>query len=166
MTPKWGDNVSGGEIWQAVNEGLMICSGLAVATGWYFIRHKQVDIHRRFMLTGATFGALFFLSYLASTVFVGDTFYGGPKAYAAPYQVFLLIHILLATVAAVLGVITLRYAFRQRFQSHRKVAPWTASLWLISAATGLGVFLLLFVIFKPGPSTTSLIQILRGHANG
>lgn len=158
--------MSGGEIWQAVNEGFMICSAVAVAIGWYFIRRKNVNIHRRFMLTGATFGALFFVSYLASTVWVGDTFYGGPKAYAGAYQVFLLVHILLATVAAVLGVITLRYALRERFQSHRKVAPWTASLWLISAVTGLGVFLLLFVIFPPGPSTTSLIQILQGHAHG
>ncbi|MHB1955471.1 MAG: DUF420 domain-containing protein [Sulfobacillus sp.] len=152
-------------IWGAVNEGLMIVSAVAVGFGWYFIRRKNIAVHRRFMLTAATFGALFFVSYLANTLWLGDTFYGGPKTYAAAYQIFLLIHVLLATAAGVMGVITLRYALRERFSSHRKIAPWTASMWLIAAITGLAVFLLLFVIFPPGPTTTSLIQILMGHAN-
>lgn len=151
-------------IWGLVNEVIMILSALSVATGWYFIRRKKVDIHRRFMLTGATLGAAFFVSYLLSTLLIGDTFFGGPKVYSGPYQAFLLIHVFLATVAAVLGVITLRYAFRERFRSHRKVAPWTATLWFISALTGLAVFLMLFVVFSPGPSTKSLIQILFGHS--
>lgn len=151
-------------IWGAVNEGLMIISAISVAFGWYFIRRKQVAVHRRFMLTAATFGALFFVSYLLNTFLVGDTFYGGPKAYAASYQIFLLIHVVLATAAGVMGVITLRYALQSRFSTHRKVAPWTATMWLIAAITGLAVFLLLFVIFPPGPTTTSLLQILTGHS--
>ncbi len=149
--------------WGLVNEVLMIASAVVVACGWYFIRHKRIDIHRKFMLTGVSLGAAFFVSYLLSTLVIGDTYFGGPKKYNAPYQAFLQIHVLLATAAAIMGVITLRRALKGRFNQHRKIAPWTATFWFVAAATGLGVFLLLFVIFPPGPTTGNLIQILTGQ---
>lgn len=147
-------------VWGFINEAFMIISAVCVAIGWYFIRQKRVRTHRAFMLAGTVFGAAFFVSYLLATFFVGDTFFGGPAKYGVAYQIFLQVHVLLATLAAVLGVITLRRAFKGRFRKHRQVAPWTASMWFISAITGLGVYLMLFVIFPPGPSTTSLIKIL------
>ncbi len=148
--------------WGLVNEVLMISSAVIVAFGWYFIRHKRIDIHRKFMLAGASLGAAFFVSYLLATIVIGDTYFGGPKKYNAPYQVFLQVHVLLATAAAIMGVITLRRALKGRFSQHKKIAPWTATFWLIATVTGLGVFLLLFVIFSPGPTTTSLLKILTG----
>jgi putative membrane protein len=54
----------------------------------------------------------------------------------------------------------LRWAFRRRFGRHRKVAPWTAVLWFVSAASGLAVFLFLFVVFPSNTSTTSLLNVL------
>ncbi|WP_053960486.1 DUF420 domain-containing protein [Sulfobacillus thermosulfidooxidans] len=149
--------------WGLFNELLMITSAVVVAFGWYFIRHKRIDIHRKFMLTGASLGAAFFVSYVLSTFTIGDTYFGGPKKYNAPYQVFLQFHVILATAAAVMGVITLRWALRARFNKHKKIAPWTATFWFVSALTGLAVFLMLFVIFPPGPTTKSLVQILVGH---
>jgi putative membrane protein len=150
-------------LWGLFNEVVMIASATVVAFGWYFIRHKQVAVHRKFMLAGSTLGAVFFVSYLLSTFLVGDTYFGGPAKYNVSYQTFLLIHILLATAAAVMGVITLRYALKGRFRQHRKIAPWTATFWFIAAITGLAVFLLLFVIFPPGATTKSLIDIIVGH---
>lgn len=146
--------------WALVNESFMILSAIAVGFGWYHIRHNHRETHRKFMLTGVYLGGAFFVSYVLSTLFVGDTFFGGPKKYNAPYQIFLQVHVLLATAAAIAGVITLRYALRERFGKHKKIAPWTASMWFISAITGFGVFLMLFVIFPPGPTTPNLVKIL------
>lgn len=143
-----------------INECFMLASASFVAAGWVQIRRGHVHRHRRFMLTAASLGAAFFVSYLLATLTVGDTLYGGPHRYALGYQVFLQVHVILATAAAVLGVITLRLAWRRRYRRHRRVAPWTATLWFISAASGLVVFLLLFVVFPPGPHTTSLIHVL------
>jgi putative membrane protein len=138
----------------------MLASAFSIAIGWYYVRHHNIHAHRRMMLIGAAFGSAFFVSYALSTLMIGDSLYGGPHRYAGGYQTFLQIHVTLATAAAVFGVLTLRFAFRRAFRKHRKVAPWTAVLWLISAASGLAVFLFLFVIFPTGPSTTSLIQVL------
>ncbi len=144
------------------SEVLMIGSALCIAVGWYFIRRHRVATHRALMLIGSALGVGFFISYALRTLLIGDTTFGGPKDLNSAYLIFLQSHATLATVAGVLGVITLRYALRSRFRSHRRVAPWTATLWLIAAASGLVVFLLLYVIFAPGP-TTNVINAVVGR---
>lgn len=136
-----------------LNEVFMISSGLCVACGWYFIRHQRVDLHRRLMLAATVLGAAFFLSYVLHTVLVGDTSFGGPATLRGAYLGFLQTHSLLATVAGVMGVITLRRALRGRFAAHRRIAPWTATLWFVAVVTGFAVFLLLYVVFPPGATT-------------
>jgi putative membrane protein len=148
--------------WAVLDEAFMIASALSVATGWYWIRRHRVDRHRRWMLTGAALAVAFFLTYVAKTLFVGDTAFGGPARLALLYQGFLQTHTVLATVAALLGIVTLRRALRRDFVRHRRIAPWTATTWLVTAATGLGVFLLLYVIYPPGPTSTNLLRVLFG----
>ncbi len=138
----------------------MLTSGALVGVGWYQIRRGRVRLHRGLMLAGASLAAAFFVSYLLSTLLIGDSLYDGPPRFGTAYQAFLLIHVTLATLAAILGVITLRRAFLRRFSRHRRVAPWTAVLWFVSAASGLGVFLILFVIFPSHTSTTSIFTVL------
>jgi putative membrane protein len=144
-----------------LNEACMLASAVALAGGWRLIRRGQVDRHRRAMLAAAAFAVAFFLSYALHSLLVGDTSFGGPAAWRLPYLVFLQIHTVLATVAGVMGIVTLRRALRRQFAMHRRIAPWTASLWLVAAGTGLVVFLMLYVVFPPGP-TTNLFRAL-GH---
>lgn len=145
-----------------LNEAFMLSSAACVAVGWYQIRRGRRDTHRRLMLTGVTLGALFFISYALHTLLVGDTSFGGPKIWQFPYMAFLQVHSVLATVAAVLGVITLRRALRGRFAQHRRIAPWTAVSWFVAAGMGLMVFLLLYVVFPPGP-VHGLVRTITGH---
>ncbi len=145
-----------------LNEAFMLSSAVCVALGWYNIRRGRRAVHRRYMLTGAYLAAAFFVSYALHTVFVGDTSFGGPAAWNIPYLTFLQIHTILATVAAVLGIFTLTYALRENFSKHRKIAPWTAVSWFVAAGMGLGVFLMLYVVFPPGP-TTNMIRAILGH---
>jgi putative membrane protein len=145
-----------------LNEAFMLGSAAAVAVGWLSIRQGRRERHRALMLSGAALAVLFFLGYALRTLVVGDTLFGGPRVLALPYQVFLQAHTLLATVAAVFGIVTLRFALREEFTRHRRVAPWTASIWFVAAGTGLVVFLMLYVIFAPGP-TTNVFRAVVGH---
>lgn len=150
--------------WALLNEIFMIASSIFAGIGWYHIKHRDVHRHRRMMVWAASLGAAFFVSYVLGTLLVGDSQFGGPQSYAMLYQVILQIHVMLATIAAVLGVLTVVLAVRRRFHIHRKIAPWTAILWFVSAGTGLIVYLMLFVIFPPGPSVGNLLHlILSGH---
>jgi putative membrane protein len=145
-----------------LNEAFMIASAVSVALGWVAIRRRDVHAHRRRMLLGAALAVLFFVSYVARSLLVGDTSFGGPAGWRLPYQIFLQVHSILAVVAAVLGIVALRRAFARRFRRHRRVAPWAATLWFVAAGTGLMVFLLLYVVYPPGP-THSLLHTITGH---
>ncbi|MHB1980883.1 MAG: DUF420 domain-containing protein [Sulfobacillus sp.] len=150
-------------MWLAyLNEAFMISSALCLAFGWRAIRSHQIAVHRRLMIWASWLGGLFFVTYVVKTLLVGDTSFGGPLTWSTFYQVFLQTHATLATVAGVLGIITLRLALTARFGRHRRVAPWTATLWLIAAGSGLMVFLLLYIVFPAG-ATTNVLQALTGH---
>jgi putative membrane protein len=145
-----------------LNEAFMLLSALSVALGWRAIRRGRREVHRRYMLTASTLAVAFFLSYMLKSLLVGDTNFGGPKAWAVPYLVFLQVHTILATLTAVLGIVTLRYALRSRFGQHRRVAPWTATSWFVAAGMGLAVFLMLYIVFPPG-ATTNMLRAIIGH---
>lgn len=68
------------------------------------------------------------------------------------YHIFLIFHIVLATVAAVFGITTLTLGFKAQFAKHRKWGRVTAVIWFITAITGVAVYVLLY-IFYPGGHT-------------
>lgn len=152
------------QVWPLLNEIFMIISALLIATGWVYIRRGQRETHRKLMLTGAAFATAFFISYVLRTLFVGDTTFAGPHKYTTAYTIFLQAHATLATVAAIIGIITIRRALLQRFDLHRRIAPWTASVWMVAAASGLVVFLLLYVIYAPGETTNIFRAVTAGGA--
>lgn len=153
------------QIWPLLNEIFMIISAGLIATGWAYIRRGQRETHRKVMLTGAFFATAFFVSYVLRSLLVGDTTFGGPHKYSLAYTIFLQAHATLATVAAIIGIITIRRALLGRFQQHRRIAPWTASVWLVAAASGLVVFLLLYVVYAPG-ETTSIFRAVTAGGHG
>jgi len=148
-------------VWPYINEGLMLISAGTALAGWYSIRRKRVEEHRRRMLAASAFGAAFFVSYLLRSLVEGDTTFGGPQAWRPLYLAFLQFHVLLALAAGILGITALRRGLARRFAQHRRVAPWAATLWLLAAATGLVVFLLLYVVFPPGPTRSPWEALTR-----
>lgn len=143
-----------------LNEAFILSSAVTMAVGWWQIRHNRILLHKRLMLASVILAALFFFSYAAKTVLIGDTTFGGTAHFRAPYQLFLQLHSVLATVAAVLGVVTLRYGLKRSFGSHAKIGRLTAPIWFVTAFTGFAVFLMLYVIFPPGPT----VNVFRAWA--
>jgi len=138
-------------------------SGILVAFGWYHIVRGHRETHQKFMVAGAIFALIFFIIYLSRTIFIGNTTFSesGPEAMKVAYYIFLLCHIVLATVSAVFGIVTLTLAYKKNFSKHRKVGRWTATMWLITAPSGVMVYLLLYV-FYPGGTTKPMIDAIFG----
>lgn len=148
----------------AISTAFIVISAVLVGFGWYYIVKGQQEKHQRFMLAGAIFAILFFLIYASRTVFVGNTAFSesAPVWIRDAYYVFLLFHILLATVSAVFGIVTLVLAFKKQFAKHRRLGRWTAVLWLCTAPTGVAVYVLLYLLYPGGPTKPVIDAIFGG----
>jgi putative membrane protein len=72
---------------------------------------------------------------------------------------FLAFHITLATIGGAFGLITLWLAYKQRFVKHKKLGRWTAVIWLLTAPTGVLVYVLLYLMY-PGGHTKPVLDVL------
>ena len=83
------------------------------------------------------------MSYLTYHHFHGDTPFPG-QGWIRPVYFFILIsHILLSMAMLPMILGTVIYAFRGRFEVHRRIARFTLPIWLYVSVTGVVVFFFL-----------------------
>ncbi|MEW8965937.1 DUF420 domain-containing protein, partial [Staphylococcus arlettae] len=144
-----------------ISTSCIIISAILIAIGWRLIWKRNIEAHKKVMLTAAVFALIFFIIYASRTIFIGNTAFGGPDSIEIYYTIFLVFHINLATIGAILGIIQIITAFKDKFNIHRKVGPVASIIWFFTAITGVAVYLLLYVIY-PGGETTSLLKATFG----
>lgn len=147
--------------WPTVSTAFIVLSAICVAIGWYFIKQKKIETHKKLMLTAAVFAVIFLTIYLTRTIFIGNTSFGGPENLKWFYHTFLFFHIILATVGGVLGLRTIYLGLKDLLDKHRKLGPITSIIWFFTAITGVTVYVLLYVLY-PGGETTSMIRAIFG----
>ncbi|MFD1735681.1 DUF420 domain-containing protein [Bacillus salitolerans] len=144
-----------------LSTSFIVLSAICVAIGWYLVAKRNIEAHKKTMTLAAIFAIIFFLIYASRTVFVGNTAFGGPDDIKIYYTIFLIFHITLATVGAILGIVTLLYGYKNNLDKHRKIGPVTSIVWFFTAITGVAVYLLLYVFYHGG-ETTSVIKAILG----
>ncbi|MBR7552770.1 DUF420 domain-containing protein [Allobacillus sp. GCM10007491] len=132
----------------------IILSAILVAIGWIFIAKKKYKAHRITMILASISALSFFILYMSRTIFIGNTAFGGPDDIKIYYTIFLIFHIFLATTGGVFGIISLTLAFKRKITKHRKIGPYTSIIWFFTAITGVAVYLLLYVLYDGGHSTS------------
>ena len=144
-----------------ISTTFIVLSAITVAIGWAQIKQRKIEQHKKTMLLAAVFAVIFFVIYASRTVFIGNTAFGGPDDIKIYYTIFLIFHITLATVGAVLGITTIILGLKNNLEKHRKLGPITSIIWFFTAVTGVAVYLLLYVFYKGG-ETTSVIKAILG----
>ncbi|MBM4764060.1 DUF420 domain-containing protein [Bacillus sp. B15-48] len=139
----------------------IVLSAITVAIGWWQIKQRKIETHRKTMTVAAIFAIIFFVIYASRTIFIGNTSFGGPDDIKIYYTIFLIFHIALATGGAILGIISLWTGFKNRLATHKKLGPITSIVWFFTGITGVAVYLLLYVFYHGG-ETTSLIKAIFG----
>lgn len=119
-------------------------SAIALVVGFAFIRRRQIAAHRAAMFTAFIFSSLFLISYVANHALHGDTLYPVHNGvYYHAYLPILISHIVLATLALPIVLITFFLSLTGRFAIHRRVARFTLPLWLYVSVTGVVVRVML-----------------------
>ncbi len=144
-----------------ISTTFIVLSAIFVAIGWGLIIKRKIEAHQKVMLVAAVCAVIFFVIYASRTIFIGNTAFGGPDDIKIYYTIFLIFHITLATTGAVLGITMLVTGYRKRYDIHRKLGPTTSIIWFFTAITGVAVYVLLYVIYHGG-ETTSVIKAILG----
>jgi putative membrane protein len=131
---------------------------VCILLGFYFIRTKNVKVHRTLMLSAFLLSTIFLVSYVTyHALSEGSTKYGdlnldgnldaleiataGMMRYV--YYFILLTHIILAALILPLILFTFSKALTGKIDQHKKLAKWTFPLWLYVSVTGVLVYVMI-----------------------
>jgi putative membrane protein len=127
-----------------LNAALNATSAVLLSLGYYFIRKKALAAHKRCMLAAFATSTLFLISYLVYHYHVGSVRFSGSGWIRSVYFTILLTHTILAAAIVPLVLVTLRRAWRARFDKHKRIARWTLPLWLYVSVTGVVIYWMLY----------------------
>lgn len=136
-----------------VNAAISATAIVVIATGVRAIRRGNVHRHRRTMLTGLALFATFLVLYLYRIALIGQTPFAGPAWIDRfVYLPLLGVHIVLAVICVPLLYYVALLALTRPVAEipaslHPRVGRVAVSLWLVSFALGITVYLLLYWAF-------------------
>jgi uncharacterized membrane protein YozB (DUF420 family) len=127
-----------------------ISFGFQVA-GLALIRRRRIAAHRNCMLAATAVSALFLCCYVWYHVHAEPRRFSGPEPVRTIYFTVLVSHIVLAVAVVPLVLVTLWRALRNQIDRHRRIARWTAPIWLYVSVTGVFVYVMLYQLFPAQP---------------
>jgi putative membrane protein len=135
----------------ALNASLNALSALLLATGFAFIRKRQIARHRACMLGAFGVSTAFLISYVVYHATHGSTPFLGRGRIRPVYFALLASHVLLAMAVLPLAIVTVYRAWRGDFVRHRRIASITFPIWMYVSVTGVVVYWMLYHLYGARP---------------
>ena len=123
----------------------------------YFIKQKNIQMHKRINLLTFGLSAVFLLSYVVFHYFAPETKFGdingdgvvstqekltaGNLRYV--YYVVLATHIVLAAAVLPLILISFLRGLKMQVERHKKLVRWSYPIWLYVTSSGVVVYLMI-----------------------
>jgi putative membrane protein len=127
----------------AVNAGLNSTAATLIVAGWVAIRRRNRKAHQYLMVGAFAASALFLVSYVIYHYAHGDTRYAGEGALRTVYLLILASHVILSMFVVPLCLSAFYFAFRKRFETHKRITRVLAPIWLYVSVTGVVIFAML-----------------------
>ena len=123
----------------------------------YFIRKKNIAMHKRINITAFVLSSLFLISYVTFHYFAKETRYGdidhndivdtaeltAAGNFRMIYFIILISHIVLAAVVLPLVLLSFYRGLKMQVDKHRKLVRWSFPIWLYVTITGVVVYLMI-----------------------
>lgn len=117
------------------------CTILLLAS-YYFIRKKNIRMHKILNITTLILSSLFLISYLIFHSAGLETKYGGVGAIRYVYFFILITHIILAAIVLPLVLLSFYRGMKMQVEKHRKLVRWAFPIWLYVTISGVIVYLM------------------------
>ena len=112
--------------------------------GFRAIKAGQRTRHKQRMLGAVAASGAFLVGYLTRLTLTGTHRFPEVGAVKTLYLAILFSHMLLAALVVPLVAALLLFAWRGRFDRHKRLARWVWPLWVYVSATGVVVYLMLY----------------------
>jgi putative membrane protein len=116
---------------------------LALLSAFFFIRRKNIPMHRRSVYVAMTLSAFFLLSYVGYHFTNEEIPYCGTGVARSIYYFILFSHIILAGLSLPFILMAFIRGYKGLVPQHRRLVRWVYPVWLYVAATGPVVYLFL-----------------------
>jgi len=127
-----------------LNAILNFTSAVLLATGFYFIKQRRIDAHKRCMVAALIVSVAFLTSYVIYHYHAGSVSFTGQGWIRSVYFIILITHVILAIVILPMVLRTAYLGFTARFDKHVPIARKTFPLWMYVSVTGVIVYLMLY----------------------
>ena len=131
----------------SVNATLNATSAVLLVLGWRAVKRREIERHRRLMISAAVVSAAFLVCYLVYHARVGSVRFTATGAPRTIYFAILITHTILAAAIVPLVLRTLWLGLRRLDDRHRRIARWTFPIWLYVSVTGVVIYLMLYRIY-------------------
>lgn len=128
----------------ALNASLNALSGVLLLIGYFLIRARRIEQHKRCMIAAFVASAIFLVCYLIYHAQVGSVRFTRQGFVRPLYFSILITHVVLAAAVLPLAIVTLTRGLHGRYVQHRAIARWTLPIWLYVSVTGVLVYVLLY----------------------
>lgn len=115
------------------------CSVLLVVS-LYFIKRKQIDMHKRLNMLTFILSSLFLVSYIVFHATGIKTTYGGEGFIRFFYYFILITHIILAAIVLPLILLSFQKGLQMQAEQHKKLVRFSYPIWLYVTVTGVLVY--------------------------
>jgi putative membrane protein len=127
-----------------LNAILNSVSAILLVFGFVNIKRGKPDIHKRFMISALISSALFLTSYVIYHYQAGSVPYQHHDWTRPVYFAILIPHVLLAALMTPFIIAAVILAFRQRFDTHKKITRWLWPVWMFVSVSGVVIYLMLY----------------------
>ena len=136
----------------AINATLNATSGLLLLCAYIAIRNKNIQLHKRLMISACITSLVFLACYVLNHYLRHGivTRFQGTGPIRTFYLVMLTTHTILAIAIVPMAIMSVYNGLKMRVVEHRRIARWTFPIWMYVSVTGVLVYFFLYQWFPSG----------------
>lgn len=127
----------------AINAIINATCSVLLLLSLYFIRKKNIAVHKKINLSAFFLSAFFLICYICYHYLADETIYPKDNPVRPYYLIILISHIILAALVLPLILISFYYGLTMQVEKHRRLTRWSYPIWLYVTVSGVVVYLMI-----------------------
>lgn len=123
--------------------GINTLTSISLIYGFFLIKQRQIERHRKIMTLAFLLGGVFLVCYVLYHLTNPSTSFGGDGFIRYFYYFILISHILLSLVVLPLVLRAYFFAWAGEYGLHRKLTKYAFPIWLYVSITGVIAYLMI-----------------------